>query len=346
VAVVQSGRGLALMDSIRQAIDVAVREEEAVLARLTRGERAWAERVTAMIVVGVALTAMVGVLARVAIRRDIDAHEESQHALREAKEAAEAANRAKSDFLARMSHELRTPLNSVIGFSNVLLRQQSDALGATGRLYLERIRDNGMHLLLLIDDLLDISRIEVGRLNLAKQPVALDAVVREALTSFEEEARARGIALTAELPTQAAPVETDPARFRQVVVNLVGNAVKFTQQGRVTVRLHVDPATGVPLRLDVVDTGVGIPRDRQAAVFEAFEQADTGTARQFGGTGLGLAISRALCDALGYRLDLAWSEPGVGSAFTVALAAGAAAIPAPGPARPLDMATVPGSGTG
>jgi hypothetical protein len=255
------------------------------------------------------------VAAALVVRRDLAALAAAQRAARDAQAAAEAANREKSEFLARMSHELRTPLNSVLGFSNLLLRRRADVLGAQGRTWVERVRDNGMHLLRLIDDLLDVSRLEVGRVRIERRPVALDEFVREVVAGgFEEEARARGLALAVELPAGPVPAETDPARLRQVLVNLLTNALKFTERGGVTVRLTADPASGAPRWLEVADTGVGIPADRQRLVFEAFEQTEEGRAR--GGTGLGLAICRALCDLLGYGLELR-SAVGAGSTFRV-----------------------------
>jgi signal transduction histidine kinase len=189
-----------------------------------------------------------------------------------------------------------------------------------------------MHLLRLIDDLLDVARIEVGRIRIERRPVALDALVREVMAGgFEDEARGRGLTLTVDLPAEPVPFETDPARLRQVLVNLVSNALKFTERGGVTVRLVVDPGTGAPQSLAVTDTGVGIPADRQQLVFEAFEQTEVG--RERGGTGLGLAICKALCDLLGYELELTSAE-GVGSTFRVVFARRGAArrIEAPDPA--------------
>jgi signal transduction histidine kinase len=289
-------------------------------------------RVGGSIFLSLATALAAGLLVLNVIRRDLAGRTAAARALREAKESAEAANRAKSDFLARMSHELRTPLNSVIGFSNVLLRMRTVELGDDGRTYLERVRDNGMHLLRMIDDLLDIARIEVGRVAIDARTVALDQLVRDVIAAFEEDARRRGLGLYAELPDAPARLEADPARLRQVLVNLVGNALRFTRRGSVRVRVVADPDTGAPARVDVVDTGIGIPPERQHAIFDAFEQADTSTAREFGGTGLGLAISRSLCELMGFELSLA-STPGVGSTFSVLLTPPAA----PAPASPPDL---------
>ena len=230
--------------------------------------------------------------------------------------AAEAASRTKSEFLANMSHELRTPLNSVIGFGNILLKNTAGNLRAEDIAFLDRILANGKHLLGLINEILDLSKIEARKVDLELAPVALDQLVNEVIATQEVQLRGRPVKLVADLPPKVAPLQTDATRLKQVLINLVGNALKFTEAGSVTVRLLVHPKTLRPRRLEVVDTGIGIPLDRQAAVFEAFQQADSGTARKYGGTGLGLTISRALCELLGCRLGLQ-SELGRGTTFTV-----------------------------
>ena len=230
--------------------------------------------------------------------------------------AAEAASRTKSEFLANMSHELRTPLNSVIGFGNILLKNKAGNLRPEDIAFLDRILANGKHLLGLINEILDLSKIEARKVELELAPVALDQLINEVLATQEVHVRGRPVKLLAELPPKVAPLQTDASRLKQVLLNLVGNALKFTETGSVTVRLLVHPLTFRPRRLEVVDTGIGIPLDRQAAVFEAFQQADSGTARKYGGTGLGLTISRALCELLGCRLGLQ-SELGRGTTFSL-----------------------------
>ena len=251
-----------------------------------------------------------------ALRRDIEKRKELTEQLASAMMRAEDANRAKSAFLARMSHELRTPLNSVIGFSSLLLRTSRARLEAKELEFLERIKSNGTHLLTLINDILDLSKIEAGRMQLEVMPVGINQLVRECVAMLEPQARP-GVQLRMELPDDEHVIDTDGSRLRQVLINLAGNALKFTNSGSVTVALRLN-GLGVPERLEVIDTGVGIPENRQQAIFEPFEQADNSTARSHGGTGLGLAICRQLCALMGMRLSLV-SQPGRGSTFTVEL---------------------------
>ena len=261
--------------------------------------------------------------------------------LRESRDAAEQANLAKSAFLATMSHELRTPLNSVIGFANLLLRNRAGTFGPQDLQFLERIRDNGTHLLALINDILDLSKIEAGKVEVRPVPTDLADLLRATAAQLEGQVRASAVPLRLELPEGLAPATVDPARFRQVIINLVGNALKFTERGEVVLRVVAGPA-GRPLRVEVQDTGIGIPADRLEAIFDAFTQAETSTERRYGGTGLGLAISRQLLRLMGADLSVT-SAPGAGSTFAivfpaaaaVARAAVAAPRPAPAPDAPL-----------
>jgi two-component system sensor histidine kinase/response regulator len=248
---------------------------------------------------------------------DITDRKNAAAALELAKQEAERASRAKSEFLETMSHELRTPLNSIIGFANVLRRNRSKSLEASDLTYLDRIRENGVALLRLIDDVLDIAKIEAGRMEITMSTVRLDAMIRDLKAQCERQARP-GVQVIAELPGHSLYVRADELRLRQIVLNQLSNAIKFTESGSITAAVVCGPA-GEPLRIEVRDTGIGIPPERAARIFETFEQADTGTARLYGGTGLGLAISRALCEQMGFTLTMT-SEVGVGSTFTIGLA--------------------------
>ena len=243
------------------------------------------------------------------------------------KEAAEQANRTKSDFLARMSHELRTPLNAVIGFTNVVLRNRYQRLGRDEITYLERIGANGRHLLSLINEVLDLSKIEAGHETVSMSSTPITKLVRDTAADLEVRATEGGVHLHVDMPSHAQAL-TDGSKLKQVVINLVGNAIKFTPAGgSVTIRVKVCESTGVAERIEVQDTGIGIPKHRIEAIFEAFEQADAQTSVKYGGTGLGLAISRRLCELMGHDL-IVTSELGEGSTFSVVLQAARSAMAA------------------
>jgi signal transduction histidine kinase len=313
----RTGQGRIVMDSIRTLVDSMSAAETTQLQERSVQERRGLRRAAALIGLSFFAAVTLGLAAALFVSRDIGRRLRAEEEARHAKEVAEAASRAKSEFLAMMSHELRTPLNSVIGFSNVLLRNRTGNLRERDLLYLQRIRAGGQHLLSLINEVLDLSKIEAGRMQVEQAPVSLGALLEDTIASFEGQLRGRPIVLGAEMPPHMTPIVTDPAKLLQVLTNLIGNAIKFTERGSVTVRVGADIA-GRPERIDVVDTGIGIPADRQHAIFDAFEQADSSTARQFGGTGLGLAVSKSLCDLLGYSLEVR-SEVGVGSMFSVIL---------------------------
>jgi PAS domain S-box-containing protein len=231
-----------------------------------------------------------------------------------AKAVAEAASRAKSAFLANMSHEIRTPMNAIIGLAHLLGR---DIQGPRQREYLDKINDAARHLLAVINDILDISKIESGRLTLETAEFELDEVLGKVCDLVREKAVAKGLELVfEESPALLCSLLGDPLRLGQVLLNFVGNAVKFTERGFVRVRAEVaeEDADGFLARFEVRDTGLGIAAEDQARLFEPFEQADGSTTRRYGGTGLGLAISRRLAEMMGGGIGIE-SRPGEGSAF-------------------------------
>ena len=254
---------------------------------------------------------------------DVTELEEKEIELRAARDAAEDANRAKSDFLANMSHEIRTPMNAILGFT-ALLRRAGPQGAADAQKYLDIIHGSGKHLLELINDILDLSKVEAGRLEVERIPCEVHQVVLDVARIMAVKADEKGIGLRVSfdgpLPAQAL---TDPHRLRQVVTNLVGNAIKFTAKGEVRISLRMDPTPGsTVMKIDVADSGIGIPADRLESIFEPFVQAEASTTRNFGGTGLGLTISRRFARALGGDV-VATSEPGKGSVFHVTVDAGA-----------------------
>ncbi len=231
--------------------------------------------------------------------------------LQEAKEMAEKANSAKSDFLSNMSHELRTPLNGVLGYVQILQRDRT--LGPSQKQSLESISNCGEHLLQLINDVLDLSKIEAGKLELSLEPTDLSNLIDGVRDIVKPRAEGKGLEFVVKTsPEVPRGVITDPMKLRQVLINLLGNSVKFTQEGRISLKVAEQPKG--TLRFDVEDTGMGIASDKLAAIFNPFQQDEGGKTE--GGTGLGLAISRRISEALGGSLE-ATSELGEGSTFTV-----------------------------
>ena len=254
--------------------------------------------------------------------RDVTARQEENDGLRRAIEAAQVAeaaaadaSRAKGDFLASMSHEIRTPLNAIIGFADLISVDPS--LGPTTRQYAERIKGGGAALLTVVNDILDFSQIEVGALRLDPRPFALPLLIDECVALVETAARARTLALRVVLDASVpAGVVGDETRLRQILLNLVNNAIKFTHAGSVTLRIRRDAAGRILFEIE--DTGIGISAAEMPHLFERFRQVDGTIRRTYGGTGLGLAISKMLVEAMGGAIG-ARSEPGVGSTFWFSL---------------------------
>jgi signal transduction histidine kinase len=267
---------------------------------------------------GVTVISLVGTVG------DATGEVEREEELREAREAADRGNRAKSEFLASMSHEIRTPMTAILGYAELLVvdgTMQADP--SRVREAAETIRSNGRHLLAIINDILDLSKIEAGKLSLERLPTDVGAVLFEVLHLLRPGGEAKGLVVTLDdrLPKPRSLL-LDPIRFRQIVVNLVANAVKFTNAGTIRVEAWLEGRSGADavLVVAVTDSGIGMDDEQISRLFRPFEQGDASTARRFGGTGLGLRISGLLAEMMGGRIE-AESRVGAGSVFRLRLPA-------------------------
>ncbi|NND96996.1 MAG: response regulator, partial [Pirellulaceae bacterium] len=256
------------------------------------------------------------------IMEDITLLEENKEALANAKEAAERANQSKSAFLANMSHEIRTPMNAILGFTEVL-RRNIERDEQKRQHHLNTIHTSGTHLLNLINDILDLSKIEADRLEVESIPCAAHRVVADVATVMRVRADEKNISLDYQFDGPIPEsITSDPARVRQILTNLVGNAIKFTEQGGVRIVTRLETQFGRPqIVFQVVDTGIGMTQEAADKIFDPFSQADASVTRRFGGTGLGLSISKRFAEALGGAVNVT-SEEGIGSVFTVTIDAG------------------------
>ncbi|MFQ5491349.1 MAG: ATP-binding protein [Phycisphaerae bacterium] len=252
----------------------------------------------------------------VAIRTDITQRKEVEEALLGAKNAAESANQAKGQFLANMSHEIRTPMTAILGFADIL----ADEIIDPGQVEaVSSVRRNGQHLLHVINDILDLSKIEDGKRSVTLEPCSVGQVLEDVCASLRPRAHAKGVDLLTEMsPDVPDLVETDSSCLRQILFNIIGNAVKFTAQGQVSIAVqYLEKKDGPVVQFEVIDTGCGITADQAKKLFEPFVQADESMARNYGGTGLGLAISRQLARMLGGDIVIVETPPGQGSHFRI-----------------------------
>jgi signal transduction histidine kinase len=258
-----------------------------------------------------------------ALRQEIENHLQTAAMLRKAKTEAENADRAKAVFLAKMNHQMRTPLNAIIGYSEILLEDNGAAPGSTVENDLKTINDAGRHLLSLLSDVLSMPSIEAGNVVVSIQPVDIDRCLTEAVATCRNLVTHNGNSFTFEKKDELGTIETDPTRLRQILINLLSNAGKFTKNGHVVLRAERHTTDrGDTIVLAIQDSGIGIPAEAIPTLFTSFNAASAATSKAFGGSGLGLAVSQRLARLLNGEIGVD-SKPGFGSTFTVRIAAGA-----------------------
>ncbi|WP_245920369.1 ATP-binding protein [Methanospirillum stamsii] len=233
------------------------------------------------------------------------------------KDRAEAADQLKSAFIATMSHELRTPLNSIIGFTGIILQGLAGPLNQEQHKQLTMVQQSARHLLALINDVLDISKIEAGELNITREPVEVQNTIQTVITTLQKSAEDKGLRIITDLSSKPMEISGDPRRIEQILINLINNAIKFTEQGTITIKSIMN---GNTIEISVSDTGIGIEKEDMDKLFRPFHQIDTGTTRKHEGTGLGLSITKKLVELHGGTISVT-SKPGQGSVFTIILPA-------------------------
>ena len=259
--------------------------------------------------------------AALVVTRDITYQKLAEAGLKEAKDAAEFANRSKTEFLANMSHELRTPLNAVIGFSEIMKDELFGAIGHHNYLgYVNDIHESGTHLLNVINDLLDLSKVEAGKMEPLFEPVNAAKAIESSLRTVDGRAHERGISITTKIEQKLPEIFADERMLKQILMNLLSNAVKFTPEGG-KIRLRACVLTGGDMEISVIDTGIGIARADLGTVLEPFGQVESILTRKFDGTGLGLPLTRSLVEIHGGELTIR-SKQGMGTKVTVRLPIG------------------------
>jgi signal transduction histidine kinase/CheY-like chemotaxis protein/CHASE3 domain sensor protein len=296
-----------------------VAEERARLGGAVEQARLSAARAFVVNGMGGALGVAISLAAAVIAFREIRSREAAQASLQCAKDAAEVASRFKSEFIANMSHEIRTPMTAILGYADIILDEHVQ--NSTVRESVATIKRNGEHLLTIINDILDLSKIEMGKLVIEQVPWSPRQLIEEVVALLHVRALEKNLQVTVEFgPEIPQAIVTDPTRLRQILLNLMGNAIKFTERGGVHVRVgwEADRGTGPMLQVEIDDTGIGMTPAQMSSLFQAFQQADGSTSRRFGGTGLGLAISGRLAQMMGGTITVT-SELGVGSTFCVSV---------------------------